>query len=145
MNEADHHRPALRPNRPAPRRKSWSEIVGDPLSTAQASKLVGLSDEELKERLEDGRLLGIPGKRTVWFPSWQFDREQRCIRPVVKQVTAAFREHLREDDPLLVAAWATSRQWEDLDGETPANWIESGRSPEQVTESAHRAASWLGQ
>ena len=135
----------LRPKVRAPRRKSWFDIVGDPLSTSQVRRLLGISDKQLAEWLEDGRLIGIRGKRTTWFPAWQFDRRQRCVRPIVEQLTSAFREHLSKTDPLLIASWATSRQWEDLDGETPANWIECGRSAEQVTESAHRAAVWLGQ
>ena len=124
---------------------SWSQIVGDRLDTSQVTELLGVTRQALAKRQASGSLVGLRGRRTTWFPAWQFDSGARCVRPIVRDVTAAFRKHLGEADAVLIASWATTLQAEDLDGETAADWIESGGDAGRVTQAAHRAAARLAQ
>ena len=122
------------------RPRRGSEIVGECLDRKQVRKLLRLSSRELAERRRKGDVLAIAGKTTDLFPVWQFDRDARAVRPAVKLVTSAFYRHLREIDTLLIATWAMSRKVEDLDGQTPAQWIASGNDNETVAEAASRTA-----
>ena len=130
---------------PVPQPRSASEILGSCLDLKQARRFLKLSEQQVRQRLVDGDLLGVVGRRTVWFPKWQFDLRTKAVRPAVKCVIDAFSEHIDEIDSLVIASWATSRQPEDLAGETPAQWIESDKATARVTEAAHRAAVRLAQ
>ena len=124
---------------------SWSEVVGERLDTSQATAMLGVTRQALAKRQSSGSMVGLPGRRTTWFPIWQFDHRSRRVRPVVKEVTSAFKALLGTAEPALVASWATTPQHEDLDGDTPAHWIETGGDTERVVQAAHRAAARLAQ
>lgn len=123
---------------------AWDEAIGDRLDTTQVRELLGISRQALAKRKLSGSLLALEGQRTSWYPVWQFDREQRRVQPVIVGIIAAFREHLGEADPVLIAAWATTPQ-EDLDEQTPAQWIEAIQDSERLMLSARRAAVRLAQ
>lgn len=124
---------------------AWSRIVGDRLDTSEVARMLGVTRQALAKRQRSGSLLGLRGRATTWFPVWQFDTRERCVRPVTADVIAAFREHLGDVDPVLVASWATTAQDEDLGGATPSEWIESRPDHRRLIESAHRAAARLAQ
>lgn len=121
----------------------WSQVVGDRLDTTQVSQMLGVTRQALNKRQQSGSLLGLVGDGTTWFPTWQFDLEDGAIRPEVRDIVGAFRDRLDDVDPLLVASWATTNQDEDLAGETPAQWLCTGRNSDQLRRAAERAASRL--
>jgi len=121
----------------------WSQVVGDRLDTTQVARLLGVTRQALAKRQHTGSLLGLPGDGTTWYPTWQFDTDEGCIRPEVRDVLGAFRDRLDEFDPLVVAAWATTPQDEDLASETPAQWLRAGRDQDQLRRAAERAAARL--
>ena len=121
----------------------WAQVVGDRLDTTQVTQLLGVTRQALAKRQQTGSLLGLPGDGTTWYPTWQFDIDEGCIRPEVRDVLGAFRDRLDEFDPVVVAAWATTPQDEDLAGETPAQWLRAGRGQDQLRRAAERAAARL--
>ncbi len=124
---------------------AWSTAIGERLDTSQVCHMLDVSRQALAKRQKHGSLVGLAGRRSTWFPAWQFDQAERSVRPIVADITAAFREKLGEVDPMLIASWATRHQHEDLEGSTPADWIENGKDPDWVVRAAHRAASRLAQ
>ena len=121
----------------------WSQVVGDRLDTTQTTRLLGVTRQALGKRQKAGSLLGLPGEGTTWYPTWQFDVEAAAIHPTVRDLIGAFRDRLDDVDPLVVAAWATTPQDEDLAGDTPAQWLQAGRNPDQLRRAAERTAARL--
>lgn len=121
----------------------WSQVVGDRLDTTQVTRLLGITRQALAKRQKAGSLLGLGGDGTTWYPTWQFDSDAASIRPEVRDVIGAFRDRLDDLDPLLIAAWATTPQDEDLAGDTPADWMRAARDPDQLRRAAERAAARL--
>lgn len=121
----------------------WSQVVGDRLDTTQVAQLLGVTRQALAKRQQTGSLLGLPGDGTTWYPTWQFDTGEGRIRPEVRDVLGAFRDRHDDFDPLVVAAWATTPQDEDLAGETPSQWLRAGRDQDQLRRAAERAAARL--
>lgn len=121
----------------------WSQVVGDRLDTTQVTRLLGVTRQALAKRQRTGSLLGLRGDGTTWYPTWQFDTAETRIRPEVRDLIGAFRDRLDEVDPLVIAAWATTPQDEDLAGDTPAQWLRAGRDPDQLRRAAERAAARL--
>ena len=121
----------------------WSQVVGDRLDTSQVAQLLGVSRQALAKRQNTGSLLGLPGDGTTWYPTWQFDIDGARIRPEVRDLIGAFRDRLDDIDPLVIAAWATTHQDEDLAGETPAQWLRAGRDATQLRQAAERASARL--
>ena len=115
------------------------------LASSQVRRTLRLSRRDLRRMRKTGEVIGVRAIRTVWFPSWQFDVTSKRVRPAVREVTQAFNKHLKKTDPLIILSWAKSRQDEDLEGETPADWIASGRPTERVAVAAQRAAVRLAQ
>ncbi|WP_419837791.1 hypothetical protein [Candidatus Poriferisodalis sp.] len=123
---------------------AWEAAIGDRLDTTQVRELLGISRQALAKRQRSGSLIALEGQRTSWYPVWQFDREQRRVRPIVADIIAAFGEYLDEADPVVIAAWATTPQL-DLGDRTPAQWIADANDDEQLTRAARRAAVRLAQ
>ncbi len=121
----------------------WSQVVGDRLDTTQVTQLLGVTRQALAKRQSTGSLLGLPGDGTTWYPTWQFDIDAARIRPEVRDLIGAFRDRIDDVDPLVVAAWVTTPQDEDLAGETPAQWLRAGRDADQLRRAAERAAGRL--
>ncbi|MDE0701327.1 MAG: hypothetical protein F4Y27_01295 [Acidimicrobiaceae bacterium] len=124
----------------------WSQIVGDRIDTTAATGLLGITRQALSKRQASGSLLGLPGRGTTWYPTWQFDIDKQAIRPEVRDLIGAFRDAIGSNvEPLLIAAWASTAQHEDLDGRTPADWIVLDNDTEQLRQAAQRAAERLAQ
>lgn len=60
--------------------KIWAEVVGERFDTAQLVQMVGITRQALAKRVAGGTLLGLPGKGTTFYPSWQFDLSAEPIR-----------------------------------------------------------------
>lgn len=125
----------------------WRNRIGHTLETGDVVHLLDVSRQAIHKQVRAGKLLGLPGNRTTLFPDWQFDIERRTVRQGVSEVLATFRDRLGDDvDPLLIASWATTRQYEDLDGRTPGDAFRDGPdSVVQLIASADRTAARLAQ
>ena len=124
----------------------WSRLVGDRIDTSEAVELLGVTRQALSKRQTSGSLLGLPGRGTTWYPTWQLDIEKKEIRPEVRDIIGAFRDSLGEGaDPFLVASWASTAQHEDLDGLSPAEWLAQGNDLEDLRQAAQRTAERLAQ
>lgn len=124
----------------------WSQIIGDRIDTTAVTGLLGVTRQALAKRQASGSLLGLPGRSTTWYPIWQFDTDKRAIRPEVRDVIEVFRDALGNDvDTLHIASWASTVQHEDLDGQTPADWLALNNDTEQLRQAARRAAERLAQ
>lgn len=115
----------------------------DRFDTSAAARLLQVTRQALHKRARAGRLLGIPGRGTTWYPAWQFDVDSRKLRPSAQAVFAAWMEVLGpSSDPETILAWANSPQPE-LSEQTPAEWIQEGGEEGPVVEAARRAARRL--
>jgi len=122
----------------------WAEIVGERWDTSTTAEFLGVSRQALHDRLKRGTLLGLPGRGTTWFPTWQFDLTAHAVRPVVARILAAFAETLgQKPDPLMVASWASGPK-AGLDGLAPVDWIAApGRDDQALVAMARRSAAQL--
>ena len=124
----------------------WSRLVGDRIDTSEVAELLGVTRQALSKRQTSGSLLGLPGRGTTWYPTWQLDTEKKEIRAEVRHIIGAFRDSLgKEADPFLIASWASTAQHEDLDGLSPAEWLAQGNDLDDLRQAARRAAERLAQ
>lgn len=95
------------------------DLLGaDPLDTTAAGLLLGVTRQALHKAVRAGRLFGVPGRGTMWFPAWQFTPDRR-VRPVVREVLAAFAAGSEGPaDPWEVLSWSQTPQPE-LDNDVP--------------------------
>ena len=122
----------------------FREMLGeDRFDTSAAARLLQVTRQALHKRAKAGGLLAVPGRGTTWYPAWQFDVDNRKLRPNARSALAAWVEVLGPSfDPETVLAWANSPQPE-LADDTPADWIQGGGDAEPLIDSARRAARAL--
>jgi hypothetical protein len=118
----------------------WRAAVGEVRDTTRVTELLGVSRQALSQRVRAGTILGLLGKGTTQFPSWQFDVERRAVRTVVPAVLAEFRS-VEGIDPWAIASWATTPQTE-LGGQIPSELLVKDESAayEVVAAARHTAA-----
>ncbi|MDQ0908738.1 hypothetical protein QFZ22_004723 [Streptomyces canus] len=110
---------------------AWSHAVGAKINTGEARKaLGGVTRQALAKRVENGSLLGLPGRGTTYYPSWQFDFRRNEIRPAVKRLLRVFKSY-DEYDPFMIASWMTEPN-ADLDQARPADLIENEEEVDQL-------------
>ena len=115
------------------------------LDTSQVYKLLGVTRQAVAKAVDSGRLLAIPAGKSRQFPAWQFSFAGRtAVRPEVSEVLSGFRAVSPDVRPLQVASWAMTGQPE-LEGSTPARWLEVAGPLEPVLLSARRTAAALAQ
>ena len=120
------------------------DLLGeDRFDTSAAARLLQVTRQALHKRARAGRLLGVHGRGTTWYPAWQFDLNERRIRPSAQAAFVAWVEVLGPAfDPETVLAWANSPQPE-LSDQTPAEWIQNAGAEHHLVNSARRAARRL--
>lgn len=119
------------------------QLLGDDrFDTAAVARLLQVTRQALHKRVRAGSLLAVPGRGTTWYPAWQFDTDNRSIRPAAQAVLTAWSEVHGSFDPETVLAWANSSQPEFPEC-TPAEWIEENGDEEVVVMAARRAAREL--
>lgn len=111
------------------------------MNTTTAGLLLGVSRQALHKSVAAGRLFGVPGRGTTWFPAWQFTADRR-VRPVVRAILAAFAAEDARVDPWAVLSWSGTAQPE-LDGARPADRIADGGPEGPVLTAAGQAARAL--
>ena len=120
------------------------EMLGeDRFDTSAAARLLQVTRQALHKRVRAGRLLGVPGRGTTWYPAWQFDVSERKVRPSAQATFVTWVEALGTAfDPQTVLAWANSPQPE-LADQTPAEWIQAAGAEQPLLDSARRTARRL--
>lgn len=124
----------------------WEERLGPALETGQVCQELGVSRQAVAKAVVAGRLVALPAGRSRRFPVWQFRMQPGRfeMRAEVAEVVGAFRRTYPEVTAVQIAAWARTTQPE-LDGATPAEWLERERPAHPVVLAAERAASALAQ
>ena len=120
---------------------TWQSRIGYSIDTNQVTLLLGISRQAIDSRKRTGSILALPSTGTSHYPTWQFDVDGAgaTVRPITLRIVNAFREAIPEVSPYTIAAWARSPQPE-LDGSTPADWIERNGPDEPLVRSAQRTA-----
>lgn len=124
----------------------WEERLGPALETGQVCHELGVSRQAVAKAVVAGRLVVLPAGKTRRFPVWQFRMQPGRfeMRAEVAEVIETFRRVYPEVTAVQIAAWARTTQPE-LDGTTPAEWLERERPAHRVVLAAERAASALAQ
>lgn len=120
----------------------WQIAVGDRWDVRHVAEFLGVSRQALYKRLAAGTALGVPGRGTTWFPTWQFEPDQRIIRAVTAQIISAFRDADPQIEGHVIAAWANQAN-PLLQNRTPADWIAGRGGEHEVVTAARRAAAGL--
>jgi hypothetical protein len=121
----------------------WRQALGNRVSTAELSELLNVSRQALSKRVQSGSLLALPGTTTSWYPTWQIDRTHREVRRCARDIIHAFRSTLGHDvDPVTIATWMNTGR-PDLDGRSPAAWIEADANPTTIVSLAEEFAARL--
>lgn len=121
----------------------WRAVAGEVLDTTQLTELLQVSRQAIAKRVRHHSLLAVAGRGVTYFPIWQFDLDERRVRPVVKEMLDVFADALGDVDPLIVLSWARSPQHDELEGLTPQEWIEKDGNEEALKLAARRAAASL--
>lgn len=121
----------------------WSARIGERWETSEVTEFLNVTRQAVYKKVRSRALLGIAGRGTTWFPTWQFDPATHQVRFVVSKILDAF--HVADDQlsPLAIASWANTEQPEL--GETPAAWIIAERDPAEVVQAAVHTAAALAQ
>lgn len=122
---------------------AWSAAFGERWPTSTVTEFLQVTRQALHKRILNGTILGLPGRGTTLFPTWQFDTDAHEIRPVVADIIRAFRGAVEVDTAFVIASWATTDQPE-LDM-SPEEWLAAGKDPSEVARIARRSASRLVQ
>lgn len=74
-------------------------------TTPQVVKFLGISRQAINRYVRNRKMLGYPGSGVTLFPVWQFDSENRRIRPEVPEFLAAFDDDIA---PHAIAQWSVT-------------------------------------
>jgi hypothetical protein len=122
----------------------WRQALGEVWDTAQVTEFLGVSRQALAQRIRSGSMLGLRGRGTTLFPSWQFDITKRAVRPIVAALVAEFRS-VEGVEAWTIASWASTPQT-DLRGHSPAELLaKDERAEYDVLAAAHHTAARLAQ
>lgn len=113
------------------------QLVGEALTLAETSRLTGLEEADLRERLEEGRLLG------VWCDGhhWRVLAFQVTLKGLLPGLDEILGRVPDDNDPLGLYAFFTTPQPTLLrQGRmtSPLEWLSSGSDPTVVVELARR-------
>ncbi|WP_375263678.1 hypothetical protein [Palleronia sp.] len=113
------------------------QLVGGALTLAETSRLTGLEEADLRERLEEGRLLG------VWCDGhhWRVLAFQVTLKGLLPGLNEILGRVPDDNDPLGLYAFFTTPQPTLLrQGRmvTPVEWLTAGADPAVVVDLARR-------
>lgn len=106
---------------------AWDSVIGGRYETADLVEMLGVSRQALAKRVAAGTLVGLPGRGTTLYPTWQFDTaySPARVRPDVAALLAAWVEQAGSLDPYAVVSWSQTEQPE-IHGLTPADALAKG-------------------
>jgi len=105
----------------------WREAIGDTIDTAALTKVLNCSRQAIKHRIDNHRLLAVPGRRSNEYPTWQVDYVNGEIRHGAAAWVQCWLDIEPEASPLTMAAWAAARN-DELGGRCPAELIVEGEN-----------------
>lgn len=114
----------------------FAASAADVWTTPQVAEFLGISRQAINKRVRSRKMLGYPGDGATVFPVWQFDLENRRVRPEVPEFLAAFDEAV---EPHAIAQWSITRI--DASERTPAELLLSPDSKDDVLRLAGDHAS----
>jgi hypothetical protein len=117
----------------------WQQAVGETIDTTELSKVLGCSRQAIKQRVDTGRLLALPGRRSSVYPTWQVDFAEGTIRPAASAWLTAWLAIEPDVSPLTLASWACAPN-EDLGGRSPAELVVAGDHVDDVVSVAEATA-----
>jgi hypothetical protein len=119
----------------------WGQQLGESLGLAEVKALLGVTSRQaVHDLVRRGRLLGLPLRNgRVVYPRFQFGPDGRP-HPTLAAVLAALRDGTA--NPWTMASWFTTEHLE-LEGMTPAAWLQEGMDPERLVIVARRSAAPL--
>lgn len=101
----------------------WAKQIGPFYDTAGVVAMFDASKAAVSDRVQRGTLIGARTRNgAMVYPVFQFDGRE--VHPGIKSVLGAFKRSGL--DGWAIASWFTVPA-EDLDGQTPAQWIRDGR------------------
>lgn len=113
-------------NDPLTRTKAkYEALLDDSLSPLEASEVLGVSVDEIIQRLEDRSLYGIPVRGGWRIPDFQF--EDGRLLPGIEEVLPLLHEELH---PIAIRNWLANPNPDLLVGKevvSPRQWLLSGR------------------
>jgi hypothetical protein len=123
--------------------QSWREFLGPLLSKEEAKLRIGVaSDHELELLVKENRLLALPSNHgELVYPEFQFNRDGG-VYAGIEPVLHLFRDVVTT--PYTIASWLRGPK-DYLEGQSPIEWIESGRDLEPMIKGAELAAALLAQ
>lgn len=121
----------------------WSAKIGTRWDTFEVTNFLDVTRQAVSKKVRARSLLGIPGRGTTWFPTWQFDPTTNQVRFVVSKILEVFYTADDQLSPLAIASWANTEQPEL--GTTPAAWIVDGKDSSAVLQAAEHTAAALAQ
>lgn len=92
--------------------------VDDVWTTSQATAFLDISRQAINKRVQNQKMLGYPGNGMTLFPVWQFDLENRRVRPEIPEFLAAFDKDVQ---PSAIARWSITKI--DESDRTPADLL----------------------
>ncbi len=122
----------------------WSRYLGKLLDLETVQKqLKAPSPETITEMVQQQRLLALPTEDgALVYPAFQFTPVRKRPYKVLPQILETFEGVIII--PYTVACWFISTQQE-LAGQTPSAWLQSGRNHRRVLLAAEHAATHLRQ
>ena len=78
----------------------------DVWTTPQVATFLDISRQAINKRLRSRKMLGYPGNGVTLFPVWQFDVENRGVRPEVPEFLSVFDEDI---EPHAIAQWSITK------------------------------------
>lgn len=122
------------PSEPAPE----AEAIGPVFETSDLTAWRGTSKQAIDNQRRRNTILALRTADDHWvYPEWQFDERGRVRKGVADAVKALAGAGM---DPWTQAVWFRGPS-PDLEGESAATWLTSGKDPGAVVQLAHRTAN----
>lgn len=117
-------------------RSSIVERVGPVCSTADLVDWMGISRQAINKAVKEARILGVRKGRGSWmYPTWQLDANNQVLEGLPKVL-----ERLKGvTNTLDIGEWFVTKH-HDLDGMTPAQWLQEDRDLNTVVGAAENLA-----
>ncbi len=120
----------------------WREHLGPFLQRTEVQQRLGLDSLSAVNLLTNQhKLLAVPTQLGIQYPALQFMTEGQ-VDPTVSRVIEVLSSVVAT--PYTIASWLKAEQ-EELNGETPINWLSHAGDPERVIEAAKHTAADLDQ
>lgn len=121
---------------------AWREFLGPMLNADEVQATLETDHRTVQDLSAQGVLLALPAlDGRILYPAFQFSRTSHPYAEI-QRVLEIFEGAV--ETPWTIASWFMTPQ-DLLEETTPVHWMQAGREPETLFESARRAAARLGQ